>query len=79
MYRNKNLDPAFSPNFVSKKLGLPEVYVGPERFKKLREACRNNFHLISCNMDSVLTSYDQKPKNMNKKMLNKKLDPVNPR
>ena len=54
----------FFQNVVSKKLGLPEVYVGPERFKKFREACRNNFHLISCNMDSVVTSYDQKSKKL---------------
>ena len=51
--------------FVSKQLGFPQVYLGPERFKKFREACRNNFHLISCNMDSVLTSYDQKTKKVN--------------
>ena len=43
----------------SKKLGLPGVYLGPRGFRKVREACRNNFHLISCNMDSVVKSYDQ--------------------
>ena len=54
--------PGNSPDIPRKQLGLPEVHVGPERFKKFREACRNNFHLISCNMDSVVTSYDQKTK-----------------
>ena len=55
---------------ASSASGFPEVYVGPERFKKVREACRNNFHLISCNMVSVVTSYDQKPKKVNDKKSN---------
>ena len=33
---------------------------GPERFKKLREACRKNFHLVAPLKTSVVTSYDQK-------------------
>ena len=44
------------------KFGFPEVYVGPERFEKFREACRINFHLLSCHMDSVVPSYDEKAK-----------------
>ena len=32
----------------------------PERFKKLREACRKNFHLVVPPKTSVVTSYDQK-------------------
>ena len=29
-------------------------------FKKLREACRKNFHLVAPPKTSVVTSYDQK-------------------
>ena len=47
-----------------KKIGLPEVYLDPGRFKKLREACRNNFHLFSCKLDLMVPSYDQKIKNL---------------
>ena len=47
------------------KLGFPEVYVGPERFKKLREACRKNFHLVAPPKTSVVTTYDQKTKKVN--------------
>ena len=32
---------------------------GPERFKKLREAGRKNFHLVAPPKTSVVTSYDQ--------------------
>ena len=46
--------------FVSENIGIPEVYLDPGRFDKVRESCRNNLQLISCNMDSVMTSYDQK-------------------
>lgn len=45
---------------VSNKFGLPEAYADPGRVKNFRKACRNDFHLISCNMDFVVTSYDQK-------------------
>ena len=47
------------------QFGYPQVYVGPEGFNQVRKACRNNFHLISCNMDSVVTSYDPKTKHIN--------------
>ena len=47
--------------FVSKKLSLPEVFEGPERFRKLREAQRNHFHLFSSILVSMVTSYDPKP------------------
>ena len=43
----------------SKKLGLPEVYGGPGQFRKVREACRNNYHLISCAIDLIVKSYDR--------------------
>ena len=49
----------------SKKLGLPEVYVDPERFRKVREACRKHFRIISCKITSMVTSYDQKTKKVN--------------
>ena len=48
-------------NFVSKKLGLPEVYVDPGRFRKLREAQSNHFHLFSSKLVSMVTSSDPKP------------------
>ena len=34
--------------------------MGPGGSKKVREACRKNFLLFSCNMDSVVPSYDEK-------------------
>ena len=33
--------------FDSQKLGPPEVEGGPERFRKLREACRKSFPVVS--------------------------------
>ena len=40
------------------------VFVGSRRFpggfKKLREVCRKNFHLVAPPKTSVVTSYDQK-------------------
>ena len=51
--------------FDSKKLGLPEVYGGPERFRKVREACRNNFHLVAPHKSSMVPIYDQKTKKVN--------------
>ena len=49
-------------DFVFKQLGFPEVYVGPAGFRKVRQACRKNFVLFSCNMDSVVPCYDEKTK-----------------
>ena len=34
---------------------------GPGGFKKLREACRKNFHLVAPFKTSMVPSYDQKP------------------
>ena len=36
------------------------VLVVPGGFKKLREVCRKNFHLVAPSKTSVVTSYDQK-------------------
>ena len=33
--------------------------LGPKRFKKLRQACRKNFHLVAPLKDGVVTSYDR--------------------
>ena len=52
-------------NFDSKKLGLPELYEVPGGFRKIREACRKNFHLVAPLKTSVVTSYDQKNKKVN--------------
>ena len=41
---------------------FPEFFEGFGKFRKLREACGNNFHLMSCKSTSVVTSYDQKTK-----------------
>ena len=46
-------------SFVSNKLSLPEVDLGPGQFTKFSEACRNDVHSSSCNMDSMVTSYAQ--------------------
>ena len=48
---------------LSKKVGFPEVYVGPGGFKKVREACRNNFHQFSWKLVLGAPSYDQKTAN----------------
>ena len=36
------------------------VFEGVGGFRKLREACGKNFHLISCKSTSVVTIYDKK-------------------
>ena len=43
------------------KLRFSLGFLGPERFKKLREACRKIVHLVAPPKTSVVTSYDQKP------------------
>ena len=55
----------FSEKFGSKKIGLSYVYVDPELFRKVREACRNNFHQFSSNSIRRIPSYDPKTKNFN--------------
>ena len=50
---------------VSNIFVFPEVFEGFGGFRKLREACGKNFHLISCKSTSVVTSYDQKTKKVN--------------
>ena len=60
IHENKNI--GFFKTFVSKIFGFPEVFEGFGGFRKLREACGKNFHLISCKSTSVVTSYDQKTK-----------------
>ena len=46
----------------------PEVFGGPGGFRKLREACRKNFHLVAPLITSVVTSYDRKnPKRLTTK------------
>ena len=47
-----------------------EVVEGPGGFKKLREACRNNFHLSLYRLDLMVPSYDQKPKKLMEKASN---------
>ena len=43
---------------VSKFWSFPSILGGPGRFRKLREACRKNFHLVAPLKTSVVTSYD---------------------
>ena len=46
-----------------KQLGLPEFQGGfSERFRKVREACRNNFHLVAPHKSCMVSSYDEKAK-----------------
>ena len=46
--------------FFRKHFGSSEAFGGPGGFRKLREACRKNFHLVAHSKTSVVTSYDQK-------------------
>ena len=48
-------------NFASEQFGFPEVFLDPGRFRKVREACRNHFHLFSSKFIARIPSYDQKP------------------
>ena len=41
--------------------GFPTVWSRFVRFRKLREACTKNFHLVVTSKTSVVTSYDPKP------------------
>ena len=40
------------------KKQFPELYEVPGRFKKIREACRKNFHLVAPPKTFMVTSYD---------------------
>ena len=51
--------------FVSKKKCFSKVFGGPGGFKKLREASRKKINLISCKLDLMVPSYDQKNKHVN--------------
>ena len=44
----------FTPGTCSLNLRFPVVFGGPGRFKKLREACRNNFHPFSPGSELVV-------------------------
>ena len=50
----------FFKMLFSLKLGFSGFWEVPGRFKKLREACSKNFHLVAPSKTSVVTSYDQK-------------------
>ena len=40
-------------------------FLGPERFEKLREACRIHFHVVAPPKTAMVPSYDQKTKKAN--------------
>ena len=42
----------------------------PGGFKKLREACRHNFHLVSSKSEAVGPSYDQRTEKSNEYQIN---------
>ena len=48
--------------FGSLNLGFPQGFGGPGGFRKLREACRKNFHLVVPLVTLGVTSYDRKTK-----------------
>ena len=51
-------------SFGRKKHDVSELFEGLEGFEKIREAGRNNVHLISCKSDLMVPSYhDEKPQN----------------
>ena len=52
-------------HLFSEQLGFSCFYQGPGGFRKLREACRKNFHLVAPPKTSVVTIYDQKTKKVN--------------
>ena len=55
----------FFKNLNSKKLGLPAPRFLKFYAQKLREVCRIHFHLVAPPKTSVVTSYDQKPSEVN--------------
>ena len=57
----------FSNFFGPENLGFLQVFGGPGGFRKLREACRKNFHLVAPKKNGVVPSYDQKPKKLTSK------------
>ena len=59
----------FNPHFTRLFLNI----LGPKRFKKLRQACRKNFHLVAPLKNGVVTSYGQKCKKANEYRINEYL------
>ena len=57
--------PDFSKNFGLKNFGFTEVFGGPEGFRKLREACRKNFHQVSSKSELVRPTNKEKDKKIN--------------
>ena len=55
----------FSKKNVVKRISFSEVFEGLGRFKKVREACRNNFHLFSSKSELMVPSYDQRNNSCN--------------
>ena len=64
IHENKTLV-SLKKKIVSKYFGFPEVVEGFGWFRKLREACRKNFHLVAPLKTGMVTSYDQKKKKVN--------------
>ena len=60
----------FFEMFVSEKKCSSKVLGGPGWSKKLREASWKNVHLISCKLDLMVPSYDQKSKKLNDEQSN---------
>ena len=50
---------------LGQKLGLPGRDPGADRYREVREAYRNRFHLFSSRLARVARSYDQKTKKVN--------------
>ena len=50
-------------NMLALKCVMFDISRGPEGFTKVREAERIHFHLISCESDLMVPSYDQKTRN----------------
>ena len=55
----------FSKMFGPKQIGFLEVFGGLGGFRKLREAGRKTFQLVSSKANGVVPSYDQKNKKVN--------------
>ena len=52
-------------NFRVQKLGFPARDPGSGRYREVREAHRNRFHLFSSRLTRGARSYDQKTKKVN--------------
>ena len=57
-------------NVRVQKLGFPGRDPGSSRYREVREAHRNRFHLFSSILVSVARSYDQKSKKVNDYQIN---------